>query len=272
MGEERETEFQKLVLVVDDNPTVRKFITGVLQPLGYNVRSSPDGMQALAEVARRSPDLILLDLVMPRLNGYQFLRALEQKRLAQDAKIVILSSAREEVARKVQQATRVDEALPKPVKAQQLRALVEKYIPLSDQEPEVGEIEFDISTEESGLPGELPSAEVVPQATAGDDGQASGGPIDELTFGDEVTSDDTISSPLELTGILRDKLDTAVAEGLADRLDDIMSAGGRDEVLALMAEVLASVVNDRLVQRMIDLVRDTYAKDSATNGDDQNSK
>jgi twitching motility two-component system response regulator PilH len=230
------------ILVVDDNPTVRKFITSVLQPLGYKVRSASDGMEALAEVARQAPDMILLDLVMPRMNGYHFCMALEQKRLAPMARIVLLSSAREHVAQKVQDTTRVEEALPKPVKAQQLRALVAKYLPLSEEQAAEGEIEFDMSEEEP-----------VP-----------GAPLEELSFGDEVTSDDTISGPLELVGLLRDKLDTAVAEGLAARLDQIMESKSREEVLGLMAEVLASVVNDKLVQRMIDLVRTTYGDESET--------
>ncbi len=237
----------KQILVVDDNPTVRKFITGVLQPLGYQVRSAKDGLEALAKVARLAPDLILLDLVMPRLNGYQFVKALEQKKLAEGAKIVILSSAREEVARKVKAATRVDEALPKPVKAQQLMALVEKYLPITKEQAEEGEIEFDLDEPEAPL--------AQPAAASGE--IESGGPIDS-SFGNEVTSDDTVSSPLDLVGILRDKLDTAVAEGLADRLDEIIKASNRDELLGLMAEVLAAAVSDRLIERMIELVRSVY--------------
>jgi CheY-like chemotaxis protein len=239
----------KQILVVDDNPTVRKFITGVLQPMGYQVSSAKDGLEALAKVARVAPDLILLDLVMPRLNGYQFVKALEQKKLAENAKIVILSSAREEVARKVKAATRVDEALPKPVKAQQLKALVMKYLPITEkpltEEPqEEDEIEFDLGESEAPISQVVTAERLI----------ESGGPID-ISFGDEVTSDDTVSSPLDLVGILRDKLDTAVAEGLAIRLDEILQASSRDELLGLMAEVLAGVVNDKLVQRMIDLVR-----------------
>lgn len=237
----------KQILVVDDNPTVRKFITSVLQPLGYQVRTAKDGLEALANVTSAAPDLILLDLVMPRLNGYQFVRALEQKKLAEGARIVILSSAREEVARKVKAATRVDEALPKPVKSQQLRELVVKYVPIEDEQADEDEIEFDIT----------PDVEPPEQITQPGAPPESGGPID-AGFGDEVTSDDTVSSPLDLVGILRDKLDTAVAEGLAARLDEIMSASNRDELLGLMAEVLATVVNDKLVGRMIELVRSVY--------------
>ena len=230
------------ILVVDDNPTVRRFVTSILQPLGYIVRVAADGIDALSMVSRQPPDMIMLDLVMPRMNGYQFLLALQQKRLAPNAKIVILSSAREQVAQKVKEATRVEEALPKPVKAQQLRELVSKYLPIVEEAGPSEEIEFDVEQDVDFPDQDKPI-------------EPPGGVIDENAFSDEATSDDTVSTHLELTGILRDKLDSAVAEGLAARLDEIVNSSDKDEVLVLIAEVLAMVVNDRLVERMIDLVR-----------------
>jgi len=230
------------ILVVDDNPTVRRFVTSILQPLGYKVLVAADGIEALSKVSRQPPDMIMLDLVMPRMNGYQFLLALQQKGLAPNAKIVILSSAREQVAQKVKEATRVEEALPKPVKAQQLRELVSKYLPLVEEAGPSEEVEFDIEPDV-----DFPEQDQPPEPP--------GGVIDENAFSDEATSDDTVSTHLELVGILRDKLDSAVAEGLAARLDEIVNSSDKDEVLVLIAEVLAMVVNDRLVERMIDLVR-----------------
>ena len=232
------------VLVVDDNLTVRRFVSGVLRPMGYKVHTASDGMEALGKAAQFPMDLILLDLVMPRMNGYHFCKALEQKKLAEDARIVLLTSAKEHVAAKVKQTTRVEETLQKPIKTQQLRLLVEKYLPLDATEAEEEDSfefdtdEFDASTGQ-GLP----------------------------AIGEQDTSDDSITNHRDLTNILRDKLDSEVANGLAAHLDEIVNAKNGDEVLTLIAEVLASIINDELIERLISLARTKPQKDSASDTD-----
>ena len=218
----------KNVLVVDDNPTVTKFVVGVLRPLGYKVDTAADGLQALKRVASGPVDLILLDLVMPRMNGLHFCQALEKKGLAADTPIILLTGARERVAKGVMETTRANDILPKPVKAQQLRTVVEKYLPYEgrpyEERSDVGlSLDFD--------------------------------------FGPENTSDDAVSSRPELVALLRDKLDNAVAEGLALKLDEITAADTRDEVLGLIAEVLAAAVNEKLVEQIVSMV-ESLMKDS----------
>lgn len=215
----------KTVLVVDDNPTVTKFVAGVLRPLGYKVDTAADGLEALKRVAAAPVDLILLDLVMPRMNGLHFCKALEQKRLAAGVPVVLLTSARERVAQGVLATSTAVEVLPKPVKAQQLRDMVERYLPFegrpSEEDPNIGlPLDFD--------------------------------------FEPEHTSDDiVVTSHGELVGLLRDKMDNAVATGLAQKLDEIVEADSRDEVLGLITEVLAVAVNEKLVDQIIKLVRST---------------
>ena len=216
----------KTVLVVDDNPTVTKFVVSVLRPLGYKVDTASDGLQALKRVAAAPVDLILLDLVMPKMNGLHFCKALEQKRLAAGVPVILLTSARERVAQGVLETTTAADVLSKPVRAQQLRDMVEKYLP-EDRPPE-----------------EDPNI---------------GLPLD-FDFEPEHTSDDiAVSSHLELVGLLRDKMDNAVATGLAQKLDEIVEADSRDEVLGLITEVLAAAVNEKLVDQIIKLVRSVAA-------------
>ena len=76
----------------------------------------------------------------------------------------------------------------------------------------------------------------------------------------EHTSDDEVSSHMELRSILRDKLDNAVASALASKLDEILAAKNRNEVLDLIAEALAVAVSDELIQRFIDLVTTASSK------------
>ena len=67
------------ILVVDDSPLVRGQIRTCLADLGHDLRESAGGADALAEISRSLPDLILLDLLMPEVGGIDVLRRLEQK-------------------------------------------------------------------------------------------------------------------------------------------------------------------------------------------------
>jgi CheY-like chemotaxis protein len=207
-----------VVLVVDDNPTVTRYVANVLNPLGYEVKTAQNGVQGLAQVMNAPVDLIFLDLVMPRMNGYQFCQALEQKKLAENAPIILLTSAREKVAQRVKKTTRAADFLPKPVKADQLQETVQKYLPLPEKLDEEGE---------------EPTVEI------------------EI----EVDSDESASGRQELQAILRDRLQNAVGTGLTARLDEIMSRGSFDEVLAIIAEALDEAVSEELVGELIERAR-----------------
>lgn len=67
---------QPWVLVVDDDEVVRSTLSRLLGRLGCRTRQAADGATGLQEIAREAPDLVLLDLLMPEMNGPEFLRAL----------------------------------------------------------------------------------------------------------------------------------------------------------------------------------------------------
>lgn len=79
------------VLVVDDDPEVRSLLLEALQLRGYEVRGAPDGTDALREITRRPPDVILLDIEMPGLNGVDALPAI--RALAPDAAVIMVSGS-----------------------------------------------------------------------------------------------------------------------------------------------------------------------------------
>jgi excisionase family DNA binding protein len=68
-----------LVLVVDDDPGLREVLRANLELAGYAVREAEDGRRALAAIDDASPDLVLLDVVMPGVDGWQLLRQLEER-------------------------------------------------------------------------------------------------------------------------------------------------------------------------------------------------
>ena len=67
------------VLVIDDDPDVRGFIVEALEEQGYTVREAADGHEGIAEVERETPDLIVLDFIMPGLSGADVARHLRDR-------------------------------------------------------------------------------------------------------------------------------------------------------------------------------------------------
>jgi CheY-like chemotaxis protein len=75
----RRQEMKKRILVIDDAPDIRDLLQTVLEQEGYEVITAPDGRSALKQIMRTEPDLILLDLFMPIMNGYEFIEQLRQR-------------------------------------------------------------------------------------------------------------------------------------------------------------------------------------------------
>ena len=81
---------RKTVLVVDDEQDIRHFLELVLQSAGYDVECAADGQEALARIAARPPDLVLLDLMMPIMDGWEVLDRLGRRK---PPTVLVLSAA-----------------------------------------------------------------------------------------------------------------------------------------------------------------------------------
>jgi CheY-like chemotaxis protein len=79
------------VLVVDDDQAARDMLGRVLAGDGYRVRQAVDGDEAMHEIARRTPDLLVLDLLMPGMDGFQVLEALRTDPATADVPVVVLT-------------------------------------------------------------------------------------------------------------------------------------------------------------------------------------
>lgn len=82
---------EPVVLVVDDSPTVRKIVQLTLQREHMQVVTAADGLSALAAVADASPDLILLDIMLPRMDGYNICQVIRKNLAYRDLPIIMLS-------------------------------------------------------------------------------------------------------------------------------------------------------------------------------------
>ncbi len=81
------------VLVVDDDPTVRELVSDILDLEGYDVRTATDGRDALAAVAAEHPDCMVLDLMMPDMNGFEVLSRLRSAEGGVQMPVVMLTAA-----------------------------------------------------------------------------------------------------------------------------------------------------------------------------------
>lgn len=88
---------EKRILVVDDEPDVRSFLAACIKDVGFQVETAVDGEDALAKVEANPPDLMTLDMVMPRKSGIQVIRTLRKnERFKKLPIIVITAHARDE--------------------------------------------------------------------------------------------------------------------------------------------------------------------------------
>ncbi len=81
----------KRILVVDDSPTVRKLISGKLEKSGHLVICASDGVEALEQLEAGLPDLVLLDITMPRMDGYEVCKQIRSNPQAKDLPVVMIS-------------------------------------------------------------------------------------------------------------------------------------------------------------------------------------
>lgn len=91
---------QKYVLVVDDEPDVRSYLRSALEDAGFAVHTASDGMEALELIKHDPPDLISLDLVMPRHSGAKLYRELQKdKKLSKIPVLIVTGHARDDLGK-----------------------------------------------------------------------------------------------------------------------------------------------------------------------------
>ena len=92
---------QGLIYVLEDEVAVRAVLVDALSSVGHDVREFGDGQQALDEIERVVPELILLDMRMPRMDGFKFLSALRRKPAANATPVIIVSGLGDELLRAI---------------------------------------------------------------------------------------------------------------------------------------------------------------------------
>ena len=104
-------EEQKTILVVDDEMTVRDFLQRILEKSGYGVVTAINGLEALDKISKLDVSLVLLDIVMPDLGGFEVLELMPQNR---SIPVIMLSGMRDETTRVATLGLGADDYIEKP--------------------------------------------------------------------------------------------------------------------------------------------------------------
>jgi len=113
------------ILVVDDSPTVRKVVRSILSARDYEALLAEDGQAALELLNEHKVDLVLLDFVMPRMNGYQFCREVRANPELKNLPVVLMSAKGDKIRGHFVEQTGAIDAITKPFDARGLVAVVE---------------------------------------------------------------------------------------------------------------------------------------------------
>jgi CheY-like chemotaxis protein len=125
----------KKVLVVDDDPDIQDAVSMILESRGYEVIIAHDGIECFEKLEGQKPDLMILDLLMPKMDGFAVYKELQFPKWSEyrDMPILILSSVREEASRRryeleTGQELKPDEYIEKPILPEVLLDCVEKLL------------------------------------------------------------------------------------------------------------------------------------------------
>lgn len=116
------------VLVVEDSVAQREMITDLLKGSGIDVAIATDGVEALERIQGQCPDLVVLDIVMPRMNGYEVCRRLKADPKTQKVPVVMCSSKGEEFDRYWGMKQGADAYIAKPFQPTELVGTVKQLL------------------------------------------------------------------------------------------------------------------------------------------------
>ena len=114
----------KKILVVDDEPDIVEFLTDLLEERGYSVTSANNGAAALERAAQEKPDLVLLDVGMPKQTGTDFYRQFSRRKEFEDIPVIIVSG---HPSRRIAVSKRVT-IIDKPIEKEKLLGEIDRLL------------------------------------------------------------------------------------------------------------------------------------------------
>ncbi len=118
----------KRILVVEDQADNRQIIRDMLAPTDYEITEAENGEQALAAIAKQRPDLILMDIQLPIMDGYMAVSRIKADPALRSIPIIAVTSYALNGEEKKARAARCDDYMPKPFSPRQLLAKIRHYL------------------------------------------------------------------------------------------------------------------------------------------------
>jgi DNA-binding response OmpR family regulator len=118
----------KKILVVDDEPHLVRSLTFILEKAGYIVSSASNGEEALSKISQSKPNLIFLDVMMPKKNGYEVCEEIKKSPELKDIYCIILTAKGQETDREQGLKAGADEFITKPFSPLEIVARVKKIL------------------------------------------------------------------------------------------------------------------------------------------------
>ncbi len=124
----------KKILLVDDEPHIIMMLENRMKHAGFEVLTAGDGQEALIKAKKEKPDLIILDLMLPKLDGYKVCRMLKFDEKYKHIPIIMLSARAQEADKKMGDAVGADGFVTKPFEPQVLLSKVKELLKISEKE------------------------------------------------------------------------------------------------------------------------------------------
>ncbi|MFA4902826.1 MAG: response regulator [Desulfobaccales bacterium] len=123
----------KYILIVDDDPDLVETVAMMLESKGFEVGKAYDGIEGEEAIKKRRPDVLILDVMMPRKNGYELCKELKSNKWTQEIPIILLTAVGEAVpttsySHAEGMAVEAEDFIPKPVDAATLVEAVQRLL------------------------------------------------------------------------------------------------------------------------------------------------
>lgn len=124
----KETVGQKKILIIDDEPETIKELREYLESMGYRVTLTLSGKEGLAKIQQEPPDLIILDLMLPEMNGYKVARFIKFDKRFQNIPLIMFSARSDNLGEELAKEVGVDAWITKPFNPGAMRGVITRLI------------------------------------------------------------------------------------------------------------------------------------------------
>jgi len=128
---QKEEHMAKVILVVEDEPKSLKLIRDLLQVSGYKTIEATDGEKGVELAKAKKPDLILMDIMMPKMDGYTACREIKMDKATKAIPVVMLTFLDQELNKELGRDMGADGYITKPVNHQELLDVINRFLPAS---------------------------------------------------------------------------------------------------------------------------------------------